>query len=157
SLPPTSRTPPSTYTWSDTGLDAGTYYEYHIIAFNVSGNNDFAGVNATTITLPPSGVIATPGNAVVTLSWTAPPGAQTYNVYRATTSAQEVLYATGVTSTSYTDSAVTNGTTYYYTVTAVNANTSIVPVIPSESAQSSEVSATPQLLFSAHIHFQSDA
>jgi hypothetical protein len=157
SLPPTSRTPPSTYTWSDTGLDAGTYYEYHIIAYNVSGNNDFAGVNATTITLPPSGVIATPGNAVVTLIWTAPAGAQTYNVYRATTSGQEAVYATGVTTTSYTDSAVTNGTTYYYTVTAVNANTSIVPVIPSESAQSSEVSATPQPLFSAHIHFQNDA
>ena len=48
SLPPTSRTPPSTYTWSDTNLTPGTYYAYHIIAYNVSGYNDFAGINATT-------------------------------------------------------------------------------------------------------------
>ena len=144
-LPPTSRTPPSTYLWSDTNLSAGTFYEYHIIAYNVSGNNDFAGVNATTITLPPSGVSATPGNAVVTLSWTAPTGAQTYNLYRATTSGQETAFAAGLTATSYTDNAVSNGTTYYYTVTAVNANTSITPVIPSESAPSAEVSATPTL------------
>ena len=144
-LPPTSRTPPSTYLWSDTNLSAGTFYEYHIIAYNVSGNNDFAGVNATTITLPPSGVSATPGNAVVTLSWTAPTGAQTYNLYRATTSGQETAFAAGLTATSYTDNAVSNGTTYHYTVTAVNANTSITPVIPSESAPSAEVSATPTL------------
>jgi hypothetical protein len=146
-LPPTSRTPPSTYTWSDTGLSAGTYYEYHIIAYNISGNNDFAGVNATTLTLPPSGVSATPGNVVVTLSWTAPTGAQTYNVYRGTTAGSEgtTPLATGITATSYADKAVTNGTTYYYKVTAVNANTSIVPVIPSESARSAEVSAIPHL------------
>jgi Legume lectin domain/Fibronectin type III domain len=145
-LPPTSRTPPSTYLWSDTNLTPGTFYEYHIIAYNVSGNNDFAGVNATTITLPPSGLSATAGNAVVSLSWTAPTGAQTYNVYRGTASGQETILTTGVTTTSYSDSTVTNGTTYYYTVTAVNANTTIVPVVPSESAQSSEVSATPHVV-----------
>jgi hypothetical protein len=144
-LPPTSRTPPSTYTWTDTNLSPGVFYEYHIIAFNVSGNNDFAGVNATTLTLPPSGVSAAPGNVVVTLSWTAPTGAQTYNVYRGTTAGGESAtpLATGLTTTSYKDMAVTNGTKYYYTVTAVNANTSITPVIPSESARSTEVSATP--------------
>ncbi|HEV3237958.1 MAG TPA: fibronectin type III domain-containing protein, partial [Gemmataceae bacterium] len=32
SLPPTSRTPPSTYTWSDLNLTPGTFYEYHIEA-----------------------------------------------------------------------------------------------------------------------------
>jgi fibronectin type 3 domain-containing protein len=144
-LPPTSRTPPSTYLWSDTNLSAGTFYEYHIIAYNVSGNNDLAGVNATTITVPPSGVSARPGNTVVTLSWTAPTGAQTYNVYRATTSGQEAALVTGVTATSYADNAVTSGTTYYYTVTAVNANTSIILAMPSESAPSAEVSATPML------------
>jgi hypothetical protein len=48
-LPPTSRRPPSTYFWSDTGLTPGTAYEYHISAFNVSGANDSAGVNAFTI------------------------------------------------------------------------------------------------------------
>src|SRR5262249_20607449 len=40
--------PPSTYLWSDTTVTPGNFYEYHIIAFNVSGYNDFAGLNATT-------------------------------------------------------------------------------------------------------------
>ncbi|MBI3410581.1 MAG: fibronectin type III domain-containing protein [Planctomycetes bacterium] len=146
-LPPTSRTPPSTYEWADTNLSPGTYYEYHIVAYNVAGNNDFAGFNATTLTLAPSGVSATAGNAVVTLSWSAPTGAQTYNVYRGTTPGGEsaTAFATGITATMFVDSAVTNGTTYFYTVTAVNANTSIVPAIPSESAPSVEVSATPNV------------
>ncbi len=103
SLPPTSRTPPSTYLWSDTGLTAGFFYEYHIIAYNVSGNNDFAGVNATTITLPPSSPMATGGVGVVNLAWTAPTGAQTYNIYRGTTSGQEAELVTGITITSYAD------------------------------------------------------
>jgi hypothetical protein len=143
SLPPTSRTAPSSYTWADTNLTPGTFYEYHIIAYNISGNNGFADISATTITLPPSGVSATAGNAVVMLSWTAPAGAKTYNIYRATVSGKEVILAAGVAATSYTDSAVTNGTTYFYTVTAVNGNAAIVPVIPSESGPSSEVQATP--------------
>jgi fibronectin type 3 domain-containing protein len=141
SLPPTSRPAPSTYLWSDTGLTAGNFYEYHILAYNVSGNNDFAGVNATTLTLPPSALTATGGIGVVNLSWTAPFGAQSYNIYRGTTSGMEAPLATGVTATTYSDTVVASATTYYYTVTAVNANTSIVPVVPSESAPSSEASA----------------
>src|SRR5262249_9884570 len=139
-LPPTSRTPPSTYEWSDTNLTPGTDYEYHIIAFNVSGNNDFAGVNAVTITLPPGSLTATPGNGMVTLPWTAPPGALSYNVYRGTAAGGEGLtpLATGVSATTFTDSGLTNGTTYFYTVTAVNANINHVPALPSESAPSAE-------------------
>src|SRR5262249_156149 len=48
--------------------------------------------------------------------------------------------ATGITTTTYTDTTVTNGTTYFYEVSAVNGN--LAP-LASESALSSEVSATP--------------
>ena len=118
-LPLTSRTPPSTYTWSDTGLTPGTYYEYHIIAFNVSGNNDFAGVNATTLTDPPSTLPRPTGQRSRNLSWAAPAGAVTYNVYRGTSPGGEngTPIATGLTGTGYEDAAVTVGTAYYYTVT----------------------------------------
>src|SRR5205823_11603730 len=108
-LPPTSRTPPSTYLWADMNLTPGYFYEYHIIAYNVSGNNDFAGVNATTITLPPSGVTAISGNSVIDLSWAATTGATSYNIYRGTTAGGEdaMPFVTGVTTTTYADMAVT--------------------------------------------------
>ena len=142
-LPPTSRPAPSTYTWSDTNLTPGTYYEYHIEAYNVSGNNDFAGVNATTLTLAPTNLAALASGSGINLSWTAPTGAVTYNVYRGTSAGGEssTPIATGLTSTSYTDASITIGTTYYYKVTAVNANATANPGLPSESAQSNEASA----------------
>ena len=141
-LPPTSRPAPSAYSWSDTGLTPGAHYEYHIEAVNVAGHNDFAGVNANTLTAAPSSLVATPANGTVTLAWSPVSGAVTYNVYRGLSSGGEgtTPLASGLTTAGYVDSAVTNGVTYYYTVTAVNPNT---PPLPAESAMSIETSATP--------------
>jgi hypothetical protein len=83
----------------------------------------------------PTGLTATPGNAQVTLAWQPSAGATSYKVYRSTVLGQETFFIGGVTGTTWIDSPVANGTTYYYQVTAVNAN--------GESARSSEVSATP--------------
>ena len=70
------------------------------------------------------------------LAWTASSGATSYNVYRATTSGGEGTTPVATTaSTSYTDTGLTNGTKYYYKVSATNGG--------GTSAQSSEVSATP--------------
>jgi len=153
-LPALNATPPGTYTWSDTNLTPGTSYEYHILAFNVSGNNDFAGANATTLPLAPSGVVATSGVGGVILSWTPTTGAISYNIYRGTASGTETLLK-NVTSPTYIDSSGVLGTKYFYTVTAVNNNVNHVPVLPAESLASTEVSATPlaNAGFSAHIRF----
>lgn len=79
---------------------------------------------------------ATPGNAQVSLGWTAVSGATGYNVKRSTTNGGPYTnVATNVSGTSYVNSGLTNGTTYYYVVTAVNAN--------GESGVSAQVSATP--------------
>ena len=59
----------------------------------------------------------------------------TYNVYRGTGSNGETLLASGRVGTSYVDTTVTNGTTYYYKVTGVNQS--------GEGALSNEVNATP--------------
>ena len=85
----------------------------------------------------PLGVTATPGNGQVTLDWLATNGSTSYNVYYGT--------APGVTTTTGTpvldvrapgvQLGLTNGTTYYYIVTAVNSF--------GESPASAEVSATP--------------
>jgi hypothetical protein len=83
---------------------------------------------------------ASAGNAVVHLSWTAPSDGGSpitnYKVYRATSSGAETLLTTLGNVTSYDDTAVTNGTTYYYKVSAVNG--------VGEGGQSNEASATPQ-------------
>jgi hypothetical protein len=84
----------------------------------------------------PTGLTATAGNHQVALSWTASTGATSYSVYRGTAAGGESGTAIGtVTTTSYTDTGLTNGTTYYYKVAAVNAS--------GTSAKSNEASAMP--------------
>lgn len=94
----------------------------------------------------PTGVAATPGNGQVTVSWNAVSGATSYNLYVATApGVQEVPtglpgYAIHLKVASpYVLSGLTNGTTYYMVVTAVNG----VATLGSESVVSTEVSATP--------------
>src|SRR5215813_12462431 len=83
----------------------------------------------------PTGLTATAGNAQVQLSWNASTGATGYNVKRATTSGGPYTTVAAVTNTSFTNTGLTNGTTFFYVVSATNAN--------GESANSSQVSATP--------------
>ncbi len=82
----------------------------------------------------PTGVTATAGNGQVTLNWTAVAGADSYNIYRGTASGQEA-WVVNVSTPGFTDTGLTDGTTYFYTVTAGDGNL--------EGPQSSEVSATP--------------
>jgi hypothetical protein len=71
-----------------------------------------------------SGLTATGGVGQVTLSWTAGSGATSYNLYRSTASGLENSNAapviTGITGTSYTNTGLASGTTYYYQVVAVS-------------------------------------
>ncbi|MHB8606241.1 MAG: protease pro-enzyme activation domain-containing protein, partial [Thermoplasmatota archaeon] len=97
---------------------------------------------ASTPTVPgaPTGFTATAASGQVSLSWTAPANGGSaitnYKIYRATTSGSETSYSqTGGSNTSYVDKKVTNGVTYYYKVSAVNA--------VGEGAKSAEASATP--------------
>jgi len=85
---------------------------------------------------PPANLAATAGNAQASLTWAASAGATSYNVLRSTTSGSETSHATGVTATSYTDTGLTNGTTYYYVVQAVNN--------AGASGNSNQASATPE-------------
>ena len=89
----------------------------------------------------PISVVAVPGNGQVVLSWTAVSGATGYNVRRSTTSGGPYTLIASSVSTNYTDTGLSNGTTYYYVVSAVSAG--------GEGANSSEASATPQPIFYA--------
>lgn len=78
---------------------------------------------------------ATAGAGSVSLSWTPTGAAATsYSISKGTAAGGENQNLATVTSTTYTDTAVTAGSTYYYTVTASNAS--------GPSAPSNEASAT---------------
>ena len=85
----------------------------------------------------PTGLTAKAGDTVVNLSWTGSAGATSYNVFCSTTAGGEGAIAQykGVTSTVLQDHSVSDGTTYYYLVTAVDSD--------GEGQASTEVSATP--------------
>lgn len=85
--------------------------------------------------VPPANLSGVAGDRKVDLTWDAAPKADKYTVKRGLTSGDYTESHDVGTNTSYTDAMLTNGTTYYYVVTATVGNT--------ESANSNEVSPTP--------------
>jgi endoglucanase len=84
----------------------------------------------------PAGLAAAAGDAKVTLSWSSVSNANSYTVKRGTAAAGPfTAVAAGLTAPAYTDTAVVNGSTYYYVVSASNA--------VGESPNSTTVSAKP--------------
>src|SRR6266852_1033216 len=88
-----------------------------------------------TVPSAPTNVTATAGNAQVAVTWTASAGATSYNVKRSTTSGSGYVRIGTSTAAAFTDMGLTNGTTYYYVVSGVNAS--------GEGPNSSQVTATP--------------
>jgi fibronectin type 3 domain-containing protein len=128
--------------YTDTAVTNGAKYYYKVAAVNGGGTSGLSNEASATPELAapaaPTGLTATAGSASVSLTWTASAGATSYNIYRGTTSGGEsaTAIAIGIATTAYTDSAVTNGTKYYYKVAAVNAS--------GVSGLSNEASATPE-------------
>jgi fibronectin type 3 domain-containing protein len=88
---------------------------------------------------PPAGLVASAQTGAVDLDWSDNSEADlsAYFVYRSLSSGGSYqLVAGSLTTSSYQDTSVTNGVTYYYVVTAMDSG-------GNESGQSLEVSATP--------------
>jgi fibronectin type 3 domain-containing protein len=105
--------------------DGSTYF-YTVSAVKSVGGSDDSSVAKATPTastqLPtvPTGLAATAGNGQVSLTWRASAGATGYHVKRATRSAGPYARI-GVTAiTTFMDTGVKAGSTYFYTVSAVN-------------------------------------
>ncbi len=96
------------------------------------------GVNDSVPTGAPSGLAGTPGAGQATLTWSAVPGAASYDVYRGTNAGGESAtpVATGLTGAAYVDQGLNGGQTYYYYVTAIDPG--------GQSGPSNETSVTPQ-------------
>jgi hypothetical protein len=85
---------------------------------------------------PPTFLAATSGGGRVNLVWQGVGQGTSYNIKRSTTNGGTYTQiASGVLDTTYADTTVTNGTTYYYIVTAVNPK--------GEGISSNQASATP--------------
>lgn len=82
----------------------------------------------------PGGVTAEAGNRTVELKWSAVPGAATYNIKRALASGGPYSTIGSTGGTGYSDSGLTNGTPYFYVISAVGS---------SEGKNSAPVAATP--------------
>ena len=139
--PYTQISAPSATSYTDTGLTNGIRYFYVVSAYNSAGQSaNSSEVNATptapaTPPAAPANLQATAGNARVSLSWTASGGATSYHVKRSTTSGSSYMQIAAPAAASYSDTGLTNGTAYYYVVSALNA--------AGESANSTQATATP--------------
>jgi autotransporter-associated beta strand protein len=85
----------------------------------------------------PANLTLTPGNGQATLSWSPSERATSYVIRRGTASGNETTtIAANLTTTSYTDTGLTDGVPYFYVVTALTST-------GGASANSNEVSTTP--------------
>ncbi|MGC9014780.1 MAG: fibronectin type III domain-containing protein, partial [Thermoproteota archaeon] len=118
-------------------------HSYYASASDKAGNNATTKVQYfTVITTPgaPQNLRATAGDKKVTLNWEPPSNngysaITNYKIYRGTSPGGETYLTTVGNVTSYEDTSVTNGVTYYYKISAVNS--------VGEGPMSNEVSATP--------------
>jgi titin len=132
---------------TDSGLTNGQEYTYQISA----GNSVGWGPNTTSMTATPLAPPMPPGvptrfhvvegDGQVILNWTAPSQSGSspltgYKLYRSNTYGSTYILIAVPSGLTYTDAGLTNGQTYLYKVSAVNA--------VGEGVQCSVVSAAPQ-------------
>ncbi|NWF85424.1 MAG: NPCBM/NEW2 domain-containing protein, partial [Bryobacteraceae bacterium] len=140
--PQTIETNLLTTSYVDDGARNGVKYYYRVVGVNPNGkgapSNEASATPMAPLPAPPASpanLTAKPGNAEVLLAWQASQGAASYTLYRGLSSTTLAAVASSLKGTTYTDSKLTNGTTYFYHVVAVNAGGSSKP--------SNQVSAKP--------------
>ncbi|WP_049903552.1 golvesin C-terminal-like domain-containing protein [Halococcus agarilyticus] len=116
---------PASMYYVDEGVSNGTTYYYTVSAntsTDESGNASEA--SATPTQAPPraspKALRARSRDGAVDLSWRSVSGATSYEVHRSTTSGGSYSQIDTTSSTIYTDTGVSNGTTYHYVVYPVN-------------------------------------
>ena len=147
------------YSATDNTITVGTTYAYLLSAVNSAGaeslvsNNPQVEANNSSFgqVAKPTGVTASinsyESSGQILVSWTAVTGAAYYNVARSTISGgpYTVLSPLKITGTSFNDSSVTPGMTYYYVVYASNwdSATNLTSGWSAASAESPAFAAPP--------------
>lgn len=113
--------------YTDTTAVNGNTYYYVITAANAVQTSMISNQQKVKPYVPvpgaprmPIGLKAMADEGSVSLSWGRAPGAVSYNVKRATTSGGPYTTIAATRETSFKDSSVHNGTTYYYVVSSEN-------------------------------------
>jgi fibronectin type 3 domain-containing protein len=140
----------TTNTYLDGTVTNGSTYYYVVRAANMIGSSTVS--SQVSVFPSPSSAPSVPGSvdiiagggdfdpfyggAIAIISWAPVSNAAGYNVYRSTDGINfSELTSSPQSGTQFTDLGISNGSTYYYAVTAVNP--------AGESAKSSQVMATP--------------
>lgn len=128
--------------YEHTGLTNGDTYHYVVTAVNLAGEGpasaEVSATPAPPLPAAPTNLVAVGGDATVDLAWSAVAGATSYDVYWATAPGVQTGTATRVralTQNHFEHAGLTNGTTYYYVVTATGPS--------GEGPASAEASARP--------------
>jgi autotransporter-associated beta strand protein len=108
--------------YEDAGLASSTTYVYLVTAVNQSGSSYYSdplSVKTGDIPPPPATMTITSSSGQNSLGWQTAPKAISYTVRRSTNgSTGYQIIASNLTATNYTDSGLTNGTLYYYTISS---------------------------------------
>jgi beta-galactosidase len=132
-----------TLTYTAGTADAGKYIGVSFVTSKNSGKtggtwaayDDFS-LKVVSIPPAPGGLNASAGNGQVILNWNPVANASGYYIKRSLVSGSSyTVIFTNLTSLAFTNTGLTNGTTYYYVVSAFN--------LAGAGASSTEVSASP--------------
>ncbi|HEX4794213.1 MAG TPA: Ig-like domain-containing protein [Humisphaera sp.] len=121
----------TTTSFIDTTAAAGTSWFYQVKSVDTSNGHQSPGANstvslvaaagsATSSPVAPSNLTAFGATDGINLSWTASPGATSYEVDRQAPGTSFAQLATGITDTTYQDTSTTPGVTYSYHIIAIN-------------------------------------
>jgi fibronectin type 3 domain-containing protein len=131
-------------TYTDTGLTPGTTYYFEILAVAAVGNSGYSNsASATTLSPPnPASNLKSTGvtGSTIGLSWTSNSGGTEtgFKIYRSTDGANFSWHDTvGTGVTTYTDTGLAGGTTYYFQIVAYS---SIGNSAPSNTVSSTTAS-----------------
>ena len=137
--------------YSDTGLTANTTYSYTVKAVDASGNTSVASPSAsattpdTTAPTPPTSVTATAvSETQINLSWSGANdnvGVTGYRIFR--NGGATPIATVGASPTTYSNTGLSAGTTYSYTVKAVDAAGNLSAA--SSTATATTLDTTPPL------------